>query len=188
MTQRKQEMDTVYRLVGRIEEAREQVLAAAQGLSSEQGAFKPAPEEWSVAEVLEHLVLAERAMLMGMWKAAEAAREGRPGWQGESIHEGKTIEEVVAQTWGPHQQAPERSRPAWGGPLAYWSISLECCRPLLEAFAATLHTVSLAEVKFPHVSCGPLNLGQHLELLRFHLSLHHGQIEDVKQVAGFPAA
>jgi hypothetical protein len=181
-------MSRVYRLVGRIEESREQVLDAARGLSSEQGAFKPTAEEWSVAEVLEHLVLAERAMLMGMWKAAEAAHEERPGWQGEAIHEGKTIEEVVAQTWGPGQQAPERSRPAWGGPLAYWVVSLECCRPLLEAFAATLHTVSLAEVKFPHVSCGPLDLGQHLDLLRFHLSLHQDQIVEVKQAAGFPAA
>jgi hypothetical protein len=186
MTQ--QDMDTAYHLVGRIEQAREQVLGAVRGLSSEQGAFKPAPEEWSAAEVLEHLVLAERAMVMGMWKAAEAAHAGRSVWKGEAIHEGKTIEEVVAQTWEPNQQAPERSRPAWGGPLAYWVVSLECCRPLLEAFAATLHTVSLAEVIFPHVSCGPLNLAQHLELLRFHIDVHHDQIEAVKQTAGFSAA
>jgi hypothetical protein len=181
-------MNRVYRLVARIEESREQVLQAARGLSSEQGAFKPAPDEWSVAEVVEHLVLAERAMLFGMWKAAEAFREDQPGWQGEAVHQGKTIEEVVAQTWAPNQQAPERSRPAWGGPLAYWVGSLECCRPLLEAFAATLHTVSMRDVVFPHVSCGPLDLGQHLELLRFHLDLHHNQIEDVKQTSGFPAA
>jgi hypothetical protein len=182
------DMDEVNGLVTDIEAAREQVFAAVDGLSSEQGAFKPAPDEWSVTEVLEHLVLAERAMLMGMWKAAEGFRAGHPVWQGAAVHQGKSIEAVVEETWEPNQQAPERSRPAWGGPLAYWAVSLECCRPLLEAFAATLPGLPLAAVVTPHVTCGPLDLKQYLGLVRFHLNLHRSQIEAVKQAAGFPAA
>ncbi|HEY8994488.1 MAG TPA: DinB family protein, partial [Lacunisphaera sp.] len=48
-----------------LEKTQAGVIAAAQGLSDAQLAFKPAPERWSVAQVLEHIASAED-MLMGM--------------------------------------------------------------------------------------------------------------------------
>ena len=42
-----------------LEKTREGVVAATKGLSDAQMKFKPAPERWSVAEVLEHIATAE---------------------------------------------------------------------------------------------------------------------------------
>ena len=42
-----------------LEQTRDGVVAAVKGLSSAQMKFKPAPDLWSVAEILEHIALAE---------------------------------------------------------------------------------------------------------------------------------
>ncbi len=42
-----------------LEDTRQGVLDATKGLSDAQWKFKPAPDRWSVAEVLEHITLAE---------------------------------------------------------------------------------------------------------------------------------
>src|SRR5277367_6339352 len=42
-----------------LEQTRDAVVAATQGLSEAQWKFKAAPDKWSVAETLEHIALAE---------------------------------------------------------------------------------------------------------------------------------
>jgi hypothetical protein len=42
-----------------LEQTRDGVVAAVKGLSGAQMKFKPAPDRWSVAEILEHIALAE---------------------------------------------------------------------------------------------------------------------------------
>ena len=51
--------------VAYLEKTRAGVIAATKGLSDAQLNFKPAPEKWSVAQVLEHIASAED-MFMGM--------------------------------------------------------------------------------------------------------------------------
>src|SRR5882724_8990559 len=48
-----------------LEKTKKDVLEATKGLSTTQWNFKPGPDRWSVAEVVEHLALAED-MLRGM--------------------------------------------------------------------------------------------------------------------------
>src|SRR6202795_1500546 len=48
-----------------LESTKKGVLDATKGLSDAQWNFKPAPDRWSVAEVMEHLAAAED-MLRGM--------------------------------------------------------------------------------------------------------------------------
>jgi hypothetical protein len=42
-----------------LQQTRDGVVAATEGLSEDQMKFKPAPERWSVAETLEHIALTE---------------------------------------------------------------------------------------------------------------------------------
>jgi len=42
-----------------LQQTRDGVVSAAKGLSEAQLKFKPAPDRWSIAEVLEHIALAE---------------------------------------------------------------------------------------------------------------------------------
>ena len=49
-----------------LDETRDGVVAATKGLSEAQMKFKPAPDRWSVAETLEHIVLAEDFLLQNV--------------------------------------------------------------------------------------------------------------------------
>ncbi|MFN7993510.1 MAG: DinB family protein [Bryobacteraceae bacterium] len=42
-----------------LDQTRDGVLAAVKGLSEEQWKFKPAPDRWSIAEVMEHIAIVE---------------------------------------------------------------------------------------------------------------------------------
>jgi hypothetical protein len=53
-------------LVKDVEQARQRVLDAVADVSSAQGAWKPALEERTIAECLEHLCLAEQNGVNGM--------------------------------------------------------------------------------------------------------------------------
>ena len=61
------------------------LLDVVRSFTPDQGVFKPAPNEWSIAENLEHLVLAEQGAVNRVWSAADAVRAGRPVWAGEPV-------------------------------------------------------------------------------------------------------
>ena len=65
-----------------IEMARTNFIDAIKGLSTAQVNYKYSPEEWSVLEIAEHMVWAERAGVIGMWKAIHGIRNQQPIWEG----------------------------------------------------------------------------------------------------------
>ena len=56
--------------VSQLERTRSGVVEATKGLSEAQWKDKPAPDRWSVAEVLEHIVVSEEALIEGAMKKA----------------------------------------------------------------------------------------------------------------------
>lgn len=180
-------MKDVEKLISAVSTARQQVLDATRSLSSEQGTFKPSSERWSVAENLEHLVLAEQTGVIFIWEAAEGYKKGQFFWEGPSTNAGLTIEQVIERTWNPKEKAPESATPWLGGPVQYWIAALEACQPVLEKLGEELETLPLSEIIYPHFLSGPLDAGQRLEFLRFHLERHLKQIEALKQEPDFPA-
>lgn len=181
-------MSEVEKLISQAKAARRRVVNAAQSLSAEQGAFKPSPQRWSVAEVLEHLVLAEHLGINLVWKAADGFRKGISFWEGESSNRGLSIERVVEKTWKPKEKAPQSATPQLGGPLHYWVAALDACQPVLERLGKELESLNLSEIIYPHFLSGPLDARQRLDFLRFHLDRHLKQIEALKQEPGFPSS
>lgn len=171
-----------------VEHARARVLEAVAGVTSAQGAWKPAPEEWSIAECLEHLCLAEQNGINGMWKVLESVRGGAAPAGGERAIRGLSIEEILRRFAPPNPQAPEMARPRLFGPLAYWSAAFGGLTPLLATFARAVAPLDLEAVIHPHPALGPLDARQRLELLRAHMDIHRGQIEAVKRRPGYPRA
>lgn len=51
------------RAIAYLAETRERLLSTLFGLAGEQYIYKPAPDRWSVAEILEHITLVERRIL-----------------------------------------------------------------------------------------------------------------------------
>ena len=180
-------MADIAQLIAAATAARTRLLDRIRDLSAAQGAFKPDPAEWSIAENVEHLVLAEQGSINRVWAAAEGVRHGQRVWSGEPVHRGKSIEEIVAETWASRQQAPDIATPRRRGPLAYWIVAIQCNQPLLEALPPALAGLDPAEVITPHPISGPWDARQWLAFVRFHLDLHRQQIEAVTRAPGFPS-
>jgi DinB family protein len=179
-------MNDIADLIAAATTARTRLLDAVRDLSTAQGAFKADPAEWSIAENLEHLVVAEQGSINRVWAAAEGLRQGQRAWSGEPIHRGKAIEQIVKDTWAPRQAAPDIATPRRRGPLAYWITALRCNQPILEALPAALAGLDPADVITPHPISGPWDARQWLDFVRFHLDLHRQQIDGVARAPGFP--
>ena len=107
-------MDRIEKFISEVESTRKDFIAVAAGLSQTQAEFKPNPDVWSIRDIVEHIVWAERAGVVGMWKAVEGVKSGTPVWEGENVNKGLSIEEVVDNTWQEKEKSPEIAEPMWG--------------------------------------------------------------------------
>lgn len=166
-------------LLADVAAARQRVMADVAAITEEQATWQPAPEEWSVAQVVEHLVLAEHSGIIRMWQAVVGLQRGQPVWQGEPVHRGKSIEQNIAETWREREAAPPNATPQTNGPLAYWVASLAACEPVLVALGRVLAPFDLEAVIAPHFLSGPLDARQRFEFLRWHMDHHRQQIAEI---------
>jgi hypothetical protein len=180
-------MAAIVRLINEIESARRRYSGVVEALSSEQARFKPAPDVWSAVENTEHIVRAEWGGINGMWKAVDGAETGNPAWDGDLPHHGKSIEQIVRETWQEKEQVPPVAAPTWGGPLAFWLAALQANQRVLRGLGEVLERHDLEAIHYPHPISGPLDMRQRLEFLRFHLDRHRDQVEALKSHASFPA-
>ena len=64
--------------LAQLERTRAGVIEATKGLSEAQWKFKPAPDRWSVAEVMEHIALSEDMLFENTSKKVMSAPAGNP--------------------------------------------------------------------------------------------------------------
>ncbi len=166
--------------------ARRQFIQEASNLAYEQAHYKASPETWSICENVEHIVWAERAGVYKMWIAVDNFKNKKVRWEGEAVHSGLSIEEVIAKTWRPKEIVPDIAKPRWGGSIDFWIHSLEACQSVLETFGRELEGLDPAQIIYPHPISGPLNIWQRIAFLRFHLERHQNQIQRVKADALYP--
>ena len=173
--------------IAEVEIARTNFISALRGLSSNQINFKPLPGSWTIAEVAEHIVWAEKVGVNKIWKALNGVKNGDPIWEGPNENEGLTIEEIIQKTWKAKESVPEIAKPKWGGPIEFWIASLESCSSVLPKLEAELEGMDLGTIIFPHPISGPMNVIQRISFLRFHMNRHQKQIERIKSHPNFPS-
>ncbi|SFE06941.1 DinB family protein [Spirosoma endophyticum] len=163
-------------LLSEIATARTRYISTVTQLTEQQAQYKPTPEVWSALENTEHLFWAEQGGIWGMWRALEAYRQGTPIWSGELTNRGRSIEDVIEQTWQPKETVPANAAPRLGGTLAFWCASLASLQSLLKAFSYAVDGEDLDAIIHPHPISGPLDIGQRFAFLRFHIDRHRRQI------------
>jgi len=173
-------MNQVKKLISEVLAARNRYLDTVRQLSEAQAQWKPSPDVWNVVDNTEHLYWAEHGAILGMWKVLQAAREGKKNWEGEMIHKGLSIEEIVAKTWNSKETAPAIAAPRLGGPIGFWAASLESLQVELNALGHELHDDELESLIHPHPISGPIDIRQRFEFLRFHIDRHLTQVEELK--------
>ena len=169
-------MNQLDQLLSDVAAARSSYINKVAALTEEQAHWKPAPDVWSAVENTEHLYWAEHGGIWGMWRAFHAKRAGTPIWEGERIHNGLPIEEIVARTWQPKEVVPAVAAPRMGGPSAFWLSALTSLQEPLSDLADALADEELDTLIHPHPISGPLNIRQRFEFLRFHIDRHRNQV------------
>ena len=167
------DMDTIDRLAAKLMAKRAAFIQQIQGLSAEQLSFQPAPDNWSIVMVLEHLVMAEQEIL----ERAEQVPEGVP--QNRTFRDriaffitilvlrcGIPVS-VVSDTMAP------TGRASLDKLLSHWK---ENQQKLLQ-MTDTLYRDKYNKYRFRHPFAGPLSHRQVVRLAYEHLLSHLRQVQ-----------
>ncbi len=168
-----------------LEQTHTRLYPCVEGLSRAQADFRPVDDRWTIGEIVEHLSIVEGQILKLTQKLiAQAEAQGAP-----VITDGRINPVSIAQMVERREekfQAPERSRPQGGVPLAESLARLRKTRQEMRALQAQLEARDLSSVSFPHPAFGPLNAYQWVALIGLHEGRHIEQIEAIKSAPGFP--
>jgi hypothetical protein len=177
-----QRLDDIYAM---IERQHARFVAAASGLNDAQAQFRPAEDEWSIAEIAEHIGIANNSFLRvthKLLKQAEAA--------GALPLAGLSLPHVLLDEEG--RQNPQRFdapgivRPQGGQALTDSLAKIAQSIADFQAVRPRLEAVDCSQAKFPHPAVGELNAYQWMIVLGEHLDRHRGQIERIKTAPMFP--
>jgi DinB family protein len=175
---------TITDILAANEQAQERFMAAVSNLTEAQADFRPDENQWTIAEIVEHVSIVNDGFLRLAHKLLKEA-ESAPKPPKNDLNLGHTSLDENGHQREPFQ-APERVRPKGGVSV---EDSLAKMRMALAGFAdiqPRLEAVDLSEQVFPHPALGPFNAYQWMVLLGEHEDRHRAQIERVKAVSGFP--
>ena len=159
-------------------------LKSIEGLSEKQWRFKPAPDRWSVAEVSEHITIAESSIFglvqsKFMTSPADSAKRAEVA--------GK--DEIVLM------KVPDRSHkvqaPEFLKPTSRWATEAELIKAFEDSRQVTMDYIrttndDLRDHFGPHPVLGMLDAYQWILLISAHCERHTRQIEEVKADPNFP--
>lgn len=159
-------------------------LKSISGLSQKQWTFKPAPDRWSVAEVAEHITLAESGiagLIHGKIMTSPATPEKRDQVKGKDE---MILTKLLDRS---HKaQAPEFLRPT--GKFATEADLVKAFEDARKANMDYVRTTNedLRDHFFDHPVFGALDGYQWMLLISSHSARHTEQIEEVKADPNFP--
>lgn len=172
-------MNTVQKLVLEVSKARALYLNQIAQVTEIQAKWKQNPNVWNITEITEHLFWAEQGGILGMWKTLYAIRKGDIIRTYESNHRDMSIEQIIDLTWQPKEKVPEVAAPRLGGPLSFWTASLDSLQNVLDSFGQDLKEDELRIQAQLHPISGALDFHQRLEFLRFHIDRHRDQVSQI---------
>jgi hypothetical protein len=165
-----------------LSESRSGVVDAVKGLSEAQWKFKPAPDRWSVAEVVEHLALIEDILtqnILGNIEKAPAPSADRDAKQVDATVVAKVLDRSTKF------QAPPQAIPS-----GRWAPS-EALQLFLSGRTQTVAllkgTPDLRQHSIDHPVFGPLDGYEWVLAVAAHSARHTKQILEVKADPNFPA-
>jgi hypothetical protein len=176
-----QERDQIVQL---LKDSQAEFVQAVSSLSDEQWKWKPTPARWSVAEVSEHILLAEGLLFAKMQEAL--ANPPKPDWEKKTAGKTEFILKVMAPRLG-KAQAPEDIQPR--GNLTREEIMTRFAQVRANTLQFAQETkVALKEhtSEHPFPIFNTLNAYQWLIYIPLHNQRHDKQIEEVKSTPGFP--
>jgi len=163
-----------------LERTRAGLIEAVVNLTENQANFKPAPDAWSVAEIVEHLAIVEDRVIARISQMlASAPSPSNAGIQdSDAVLFGKVVDRSKKF------QAPDPIHPT-GQPLAISLERLTATRRIFDEFVWSVPS-DFRQRSMPHPVLGPLDGHQWLVALAGHCSRHTKQILENKAAPLFP--
>jgi len=164
-----------------LQQTRDGVTAAVKGLSEAQLKFKPGPDRWSVAEVLEHITLVEDSIFQNVTEKVMKAPAGAPDRDMAKI-------DALILTALP-DRSNKRQAPPQFVPTGRWTEE-ETLDHFLKSRAKTIQFLESTPDLRAHVVDSPL--GQPMDAYEWllfmagHSERHTKQILEVKADPNFP--
>jgi hypothetical protein len=172
-------------LVLHLTTTRDQVLAESAKLTDAQWTFKAAPDRWSVAEVVQHLVLAEPFLFDTQQKLLSA-----PPATAEQLAAAKGKEEMIRKVIPDRTkkvQAPEPLQPTTGTKLGGQADTVAAFRDRrTKTIDYATSTKDDLRGRIGETQMGPLDGYQWLVFIAAHTERHLAQIREVKADPQFP--
>ena len=163
-------------LIQALDHQRGMLLDGLEALDVEVLQAKPRPGAWSILEIVEHLVVAESVILLGLPSRGElVARPRRLEHRLKHlavllILKGRIPVRVPSRRMLPTgQRSLAELRDSWDGHLRW-----------LRVFAEALDEAALGQAFFTHPVAGPITLAQALRLDLLHLRTHGKQIAKLR--------
>jgi uncharacterized damage-inducible protein DinB len=167
--------------LAQLERTRKEVVDATKGLSEAQWKFKPAPDRWSVAEVLEHIALSEEFLFEN---TSQKVMQAPSGEADRDVKAGDTAVLAVIPDRSQKAQAPEPLHPT-----GRWTPK-EALDEFSQRRARTVEFLKSTPDLRDHVVDSPI--GQPLDAYQWilfisaHSERHTKQMLEVKADANFP--
>jgi hypothetical protein len=152
---------------------RDEFLASVEGVSEEQARLKPSPERWSIVACVEHVVVAEHAMYVGI------TTRRTPCIPAEKGREQIFLANVADRNR--KINAPESARPT--GRFGMLAQNVEKFR---ENRARTIEFVEscsedLRAFELQHPMAGLISAHECLAILSMHPSRHAKQVHEIRK-------
>lgn len=161
-----------------IDETRERIVRRVEGLSDEQLNSRPAPNAWSIAEIVEHLAKIE-SLLLGMMKVMLTKAESASPKSNGSHTEIKpfSLDELIERARNEKYTAPESASPSGKDYVSDSLVKLRRSREELHSLSPRMEAIDLSNITYRHPAFGPLNFYQWLAFIGVHEERHLNQIE-----------
>ena len=162
-------------IVDYIAEQRRALLAAVEAVPADRRDERPAPDTWSVAEVLDHLQRVESGSTRLLARRVARAREsGLP----PETETGSLLRSLDATGLldGPPRKAPEFVLPSPDARASDALVALEASRAELLRLLAEVDGLDLTKVTATHAALGELNVYQWTLFLGEHERRHARQV------------
>jgi hypothetical protein len=163
-------------------ETRDSLLESVRGIDGSQWTFKPAPDRWSIAELVEHLGVTEEFFLRSIVPRLGDAPAAAP--EHASRPEDADVRAIVSD------ESKKFGAPPQLRPTGRWAPQ-DALQHLVESRTRTMDflnsTPGLRDHIIPHPACGAIDGYQWVLLIAAHTARHARQILAVRADSNFPA-
>jgi hypothetical protein len=154
---------------------------AVQSVAADRRDQRPAADCWSVAEILDHLNIAERKTVKFITRALEAAKASGLAEETQTSSVLNTVPTAKIGDRTNRVTAPEAVLPRSDIDAASAWSALQESREKMRAVALAGDGLALGEVKQPHAALGLADLYQWMIFQGAHEARHTAQIREIAE-------